>query len=1050
MLLPAGAAGKELIPGAVLDEKTGVVTFGTNGTMALAHFGRGWNGSGQEGLKATENSPELKETNAITVRGVFPAGGTRTPLKTSVEFIPVSEHEFDYHAKVIPEEPVPSEVLATQWMFRPAGAVPEIIADGVPLELPPGSGGSVICDRPVRQAVISTADKTYVISGKFTLFVQGSRERERITIRLIPLNFMRGEVALWSIKFRVGIYEAGSKNIPLPLTKAVNSRSSRKLENESLEFITPGDFKCGELAVSVAKPDARGRNLLLLDGNDTTPLPENAAVSLENPGEKVRFLYLLHTLVKGSGTITAHYADGSEKTFSVKSGRDSGTMEFPADVPNGKAFPATAGKGALYLSRFMVGEMPEKLTFSAAENAAWCIAGGTFDNRLAELYAPQLFVTEAGKEWIPVEFDNRAIPGSPLDFSFLLDKPAGKYGRVIVNGEHFGFAAEPVRRIRFVGNNLCGGSCLPTHEEAEAFAVRMAQNGYNSIRLHHFDNLLARKDGSSSFDFDPEKLDRFGYLIAKLKEQGIYITIDLFCSRRDFKPGDNIPGYVSRNTQVYKAAILVEPTVMENFKNFVRKLMLWKNPYTGMTLAEDPVLLGANLLNENGLNQRWDATPEVKEIFTKLFEEFLQENPLPPNAERDGYFIEFLTQVQRKGYEEIMKFIRQEISKELLITDFNYPGHAVHAVNRALVDFVDSHDYWDHPQFPAGGWNPPIIGNNKSALENKAGLMCWIMPRRIIGKPHVVTEFNYTQPNPYRVEIGPMLGGYASLQDWDGVWRFCYSESYYTFQTKRAPWGFESAWDPLAQLSDALVALMFGRGAVAPGKSLTGIEITPEWIHTLKGNPKHTGYYTNTDFIRCGLIGRIGTVMAGDKTDFPVYDPVKKEWRNSVPAEAAAAKADRIVSDTGEITLEPARRQLSVVTPEIESLTLEGSVSGKILSVRDADVQQTIALAALDGKTLTESKNMLLFQLADLSATKRTFQDVQRKKLMSYGTLPALVRRANATVKLDLPGKFTVTRLKLDGSKWGAPLQPEADGTFKLENVYDSYGVMVYSVQKGE
>ena len=114
---------------------------------------------------------------------------------------------------------------------------------------------------------------------------------------------------------------------------------------------------------------------------------------------------------------------------------------------------------------------------------------------------------------------------SALDFSFLNHVPAGKFGRVVAEGDHFEFAERPGEPVRFYGVNLCWSAHELTHAQSDLLAVRLARLGFNSVRIHHYDMMLTER-AQNRLEFDAERLDRLDYLIARLKEAGIYVTID--------------------------------------------------------------------------------------------------------------------------------------------------------------------------------------------------------------------------------------------------------------------------------------------------------------------------------------------------------------------------------------------------------------------------------------------------------------------------------------------------------------------------------------------
>ena len=83
-----------------------------------------------------------------------------------------------------------------------------------------------------------------------------------------------------------------------------------------------------------------------------------------------------------------------------------------------------------------------------------------------------------------------------LDFSHLLDAPAGKHGFVESRNGHFYF--EDGTRARFIGFNVAARSNTPDHVTADKMAERFASMGVNIIRLHAADGPIGDEPGSWS------------------------------------------------------------------------------------------------------------------------------------------------------------------------------------------------------------------------------------------------------------------------------------------------------------------------------------------------------------------------------------------------------------------------------------------------------------------------------------------------------------------------------------------------------------------------
>ena len=197
-----------------------------------------------------------------------------------------------------------------------------------------------------------------------------------------------------------------------------------------------------------------------------------------------------------------------------------------------------------------------------------------------------------------------------LDFSYLLDAPAGKHGFVTAKHGHFYF--EDGARARFIGFNLAARSNTPDHAHAEKLAERFASLGVNVIRLHAADApisdeprswascretpLLDYDRGSGRF-FHTEGLDRFDYLVAKLKEKGIYLHIDLIVAR-NFVSGDELsyPGDAGNCVKCYP---MFNERMIELQQEYARELLTHVNPYTGLALVEDPAVMTVQINNED-------------------------------------------------------------------------------------------------------------------------------------------------------------------------------------------------------------------------------------------------------------------------------------------------------------------------------------------------------------------------------------------------------------------------------------------------------------------
>ncbi|HEY5552057.1 MAG TPA: hypothetical protein VIK52_09220, partial [Opitutaceae bacterium] len=205
-------------------------------------------------------------------------------------------------------------------------------------------------------------------------------------------------------------------------------------------------------------------------------------------------------------------------------------------------------------------------------------------------------------EWPSVDI----VPASALDTSLLNHKPAGSLGRVVVRDGQF--ATGRGGRIRFWGTNLSSNEAFPDVEGAALTARRLADGGINIARLHHLDNnwsvasrgSLWSPDDPRRIDVDPQQLDRLHRLVAELKAQGIYSNVNLKVSRT-FSAADGFAETVPQLPAFQKRADYYQRRMIDLQKDYARQLLGARNPYTGLTLAEDPAVAVVEINNENSL-----------------------------------------------------------------------------------------------------------------------------------------------------------------------------------------------------------------------------------------------------------------------------------------------------------------------------------------------------------------------------------------------------------------------------------------------------------------
>lgn len=145
-------------------------------------------------------------------------------------------------------------------------------------------------------------------------------------------------------------------------------------------------------------------------------------------------------------------------------------------------------------------------------------------------------------------------------------------------------------------------------------------------------------------------------------------------------------------------------------------------------------------------------------------------------------------------------------------------------------DIVDSHAYWHHPSFPSSSWNTKdyYVKSQSLTTDTKGGTLSSLAKLRICGKPFSVTEYDHPYPNQFTSEMLPMLAVFASLQDWDCVYTFCYELSQRNPERARITGYFDQANNPSKIAAVPVAARIFREFRIKPFEKTVHYEITPQ------------------------------------------------------------------------------------------------------------------------------------------------------------------------------------------------------------------------------
>ena len=961
--------------------------------------------------------------------------------------------------------------------------------DGTPFVLPREKQKGLIVQRRAAMLEIPAENGGISLRGDFELHIQDNRPYKlpnyTVRIRLTPGY---GKISAASQALTVQCGEG--KGIPLDLRKAANAGFADDVANDGkggwtdqgpendLRKLTPGKQVMKGIMFHVIDPaENGGKSCIMLAGRARPEFPASAVCEVPE-GVSGTTLYLLHAVAWPSprvGSIKVTYRDGSVDTFKVRGDREVGNWWGPVPYPNGEvvwtAENATAYIG-LFRSRFKLRPLPvARVEFRSGKEAVWGIVGATVSNWEAPRSEEAPYFIVAGDAWREIPFYKEIRKGSALDFSDTLDAPAGKYGPLIRRGDKLVFRDRPETPVRFYGTNISGTSFYLSREQADRFADRMAACGFNQIRIHHHDEPLT---DTVSTRLKPKPMDQLEYLIAALKKRGIYISTDLYVSRVPDR--GEIPEFPDRaiGMNEYKGLFWIMDSVYENWKEYCRAFLNHVNPYTGLALKDDPVLISLNIINEGNIDKAVNASPQVKECYRKAFLEWLAAKKLREPEERSGQqrlFSAFLLDTYRRRSRQMVKFIR-ELGVNCILADSNMLTGPMLSVMRSEYDFVDNHVYWAGS---SGTYDVPSTCSQRSAISRGTS-PDEIFLTRLYGKPFSVSEFDFCKPNIFRAEGPLMMASYAGLQGWDMLCQFAWSHWNGDITKELVGNHFNISTDCVKALSNQLGAALFRTGSVRPA---------PAALVTVIGSADGliAGQEYSMPLNRLGRVVRLGGIV-GNGTD----DPLKNlpsdavalintgdnfpEYRGKLPVlDARKARPDylpelkslHVVPDelidpesgklnaaNGQIFSNTRKQTFAVLTPECEAFILPAGEnwSGKFWQVRNQKGRGVFAALSRDRQPLAESRRILLFHLTDTQAFKAEFSSPKMTRIIRWGQVPHMAAAGSA--EISLPGGKGMELYALDtaGRRLASiPLTFRDGRAFAKLNVFNPFGqTMLYEL----
>ena len=638
--------------------------------------------------------------------------------------------------------------------------------------------------------------------------------------------------------------------------------------------------------------------------------------------------------------------------------------------------------------------------------------------------------------WFEFVIPDSDTISNAVDMSFLNEEIAGGSGHVTLKEGHFSDGSG--NRIRFFGTNLTFSSCFPDKETAKNVAGRLKVLGMNVVRFHHMDYHSSPRGiwDMDKKDLDPDQLDRLDWLIYQLKIHGIYSNINTHVSF-------TYPGAQYEDVEQFNFGKSIDqfyPQYIEMQKEYARKLLTHRNPYTGRTYTEEPAIAFVEINNENSLLSNWALLPKLNNVHKA---ELLRQwrvwlNSKPELRNRDGFSSDLMSIITNYGTgstetakemmwsflfdtemayaKEMTDYLRNELKVKALLSETQAYYSGVAGVKREdeVADFIDMHAYWEHPSFPGRSWSSTdwLIRNSSMVSDKRGGTLNNFAMHRVEGMPLTISEYDHPAPSFFCSEMFPMLNAISAFQDFDGIYHFTFDQPY---DKGRIANFFSNAGHPLKQVFVPVGAVLFRMGAVSPGQNPVQLNIPEEAVigNLVKYGDKIRLHVSNMRYI---------WEEAGAPAALIALRPMNVKIGGSELklSEQVAKPTGEWISETGEIkwdNTDSTRAVFRIDAPAAKGAI--GYIGGRRIDLGNVSIEMdsipgnwaAITLTSLDGKSIEESSRILLVAAGKAENTDWQWNENKTSLGRNWGNAPTRVEGIPAKFVFSNMDKFKIRPL---------------------------------------
>jgi hypothetical protein len=644
---------------------------------------------------------------------------------------------------------------------------------------------------------------------------------------------------------------------------------------------------------------------------------------------------------------------------------------------------------------------------------------------------------------------------------------------------------------KFWGINLTYRGCSPTKEVAESRAKLYAKYGYNAVRLHKYADgpgWAGIQSKTSFAEFDPDALDRMDWQVAKFKEQGIRIklspTFGIQLGAGDLASvpyleefGKLDPKRPDSRVRATHGSVWFSRELQDLQIRQTTELLKHRNPYTGMTYAEDPVVLVVEMYNEDsalfyGTMSKLQKSPTLRKRAAEAFSDWLAaryQNEAGLKAawgdsalgsfKAEGFATEslvertvvpagnpwfydpdqingtqkskarrlfdtmlFLHETQNAFWDRFVAAMHAVgYQREVLASNWiagRAFSHYYNLASDARFSMIDRHNYF---------------GGSSSMLASAGSGMLSTGLCQVAGLPFSLSEWIHVKPNEFGIEGPAIIGAYGmGLQGWDVSFMFQNGDDG-RFRDRIGKEKFDVVAPHILGI-EPLIARQVLRGDVAESTLTAPLKVHLPSLHD--GNIGFTESVTANGDVKTAstsaipaqalAVARCLVEFTDQPTETPVFDlaPFRKD--GALTSSTGQLRWYEGASQTsGYFTVNTAATKAVVGFAQDQTFAL-GEVT---ITPRSPFAAIYITAAGRSDTDLSVAPRILIGAVA---RARNTGMKVMDGNVLAGGQPPVIMEPVRADITMPAGRAMVLRALDQDGRRTEA-MQPITDGKFSID-----------------